>query len=260
MGIRITAFAFKASRLQKVLGLPLWQLLGRLCQTPAEDNVHLFSVYDAECRQRYYAGPDRGVIRIGRGQPVQQLDESALSQIPLLRQTTAQYLAEDAMSSYQLAFLLRALAAEATSNVARMITNGHRPWWIGSSLAAAKESSVLSRSEFNGFRDQCARIIRVYECGFPLADVDRRSARTLPFLPTDDADYCMSLFDAIEARRFVELLDRLLRSELRFVAPPPRFLHGPDAEWNSLVRDCMAEFLKWRALSPPHDHLVTFIG
>jgi hypothetical protein len=260
MGVRITAFAFNVSRLQRVLDLPLWQLLGRLCQTPTEDKVHLFSAYDAERRQRYYATTDRGVIRVGRYQPVQALDESALSQIPLLRQCTGEYLTRDEGSSYDLAFLLEALAAEVTSNVARPITDGYRYWWIGSLLASAQGSPVLSPTDFTDLRDQCARILRVYDCGFPLDGVDRRSRRTLPGLPTGDTDYYMNLLNAKDAGRFVELLDRLLRSDVQFVAPPPRSLNNPNDNWNSPVRDRIAEFLKWRSLSPPHDHLITFIG
>lgn len=260
MGIRITAFAFNASRLQRVLDLPLWQILGRLCQLPAEDKVHLFSVHDPEHRHRFHASPARGVIRIDRDRPVEELDESALRQIALLRQTTAQYLTSDQGNSYELAFLLHALATETTSNVTRLITDGYRRWWIGSLLASAHNSGVLSASDFEHLRVQCARILRIYDCGFPLDDADRRSPRTLPYLPTQDGDYYMNLFDVSEANRFADLIGRLQQSDLQFAVPPPRFLHKSEEDWNALVRDRIAEFLTWRSLSPPHDHLITFIG
>lgn len=259
MGIRISAFAFNASRLRRVLDLPLWQILGRLSQLRPDHDPRLFSVYDPERRHRYYGTPAGGVTRIAPDEPMQELDEPALSQIPLLHQTGAQYLAGDQGDSYDLAFLLHALAAETTSNVARLITDGYRRWWIGSLLASAHDWA-LNAADFEHLRAQCARILRIYDCGFPLDDVDHRSLRTLPYLPTQDGDYYMNLFDSTDANRFVDLLERLQQSDLKFADPPPRFLHDSAVDWNSLVRDRIAEFLTWRSLSPPHDHLITFIG
>jgi hypothetical protein len=259
MGIRINAYAIDLPRLEDLLDLPLCQFFLQLTQLPSDDDALPFSVVDFKQGDHYSIDARHRIRRFTQAHEILHLEPAELSTIPALRLSARAYLNDRNASACFLDFLLVALAQDPNRPIARQITSGYRRWWIGSLLAAANQCPSLSPGDFHTLRRLLTRILRGYDCGFPLADPEHEPPAPLN-LP-NDSDHSSAFFDRAEILHLLAILSQLLTTDPQFTLPP-QCTRSPadDTDWNAYIRRLISHFTTWHELSPAYTHMVTLIG
>ena len=260
MGIRIEAYAVDVAAFGRLLERPLWRILLDLSQTPQGDDI-LFNVDRPTARYAVIRG--RGIVRWTHHDDDaswSDVGEGELPGVPDLQQPLRDYVAGG--SSFDLSFLLHDHPFVDGARYAREVTSGYKRWWIGSLLAAARGlwGATPAFIELAGY---LARILRRWDCGFPLEPHDAAvipAPPTFPVVPADDADNWMAVFDESETRRLVELLHLLMQSQPTFGRPPLDKLPDDETDWQDYVSGMAGRFLEVPRFELPNLHLVTFIG
>lgn len=158
-------------------------------------------------------------------------------------------------------FLLRDLPVIDGKQFVHAITSGHRRFWIGSVLAAARTGVWLAPPNYDELSSFFARILRGWDCGIALKRQPQTpDLRGFPILPHDDIDNRICVFDPAECQRFVELLDLLLQLQPTFGSPPGLGPQDDEFDWNMYACERLTEFMRLRELLVKEMHLVTFIG
>jgi hypothetical protein len=181
-------------------------------------------------------------------------DEARISDELGLLRTTSAYEIREAL----------AVLAPRRGQVCRLLSNGHRRWWIGGVAHALRTHSSLVRGlDVSEVERTLAAILRRYDCGGSLAPA--RPAAPFPVVPDDEAEHFqMSVVAADPLRELRNMFSLLLANPvIRFRPPPGHELTSPwnapsDYEaWDAWVRECMGALL-----ADPRDReaLVSFIG
>jgi len=232
MGVRIAAYAVDVLALERFLARPLSDVLRYISEHATDREVTI--PWWPQGR-----GPGEAVLSKRAAEVLREEDSDRLRRV------------------------LRDLSRCSNTGFVRMLTEGHRRWWIGSLLDAAEESEALTPDDYAQFVRLWEKVLRGYNCGkwlttatFVLSDFE------FPLLPTDDADLQIGIWTEPEAGFVADCLRRLTALDTRFKAPPQRIGIGPetDDDWNAWVYEMIRQFLTIGDL-PDYGRLavVTFI-
>lgn len=258
MGIYLNAFAVDVDSFNRLLDLPLWQAFLEVKRRKTSEDI-LFSVFFPEGKTRYAINSNRQVVRIvhtgARSSCI--FEDDQLATVADLQQPLRAKLATE--SSYELAWLLRAEPTVDGAPCAREITSGYRPWWIASVLATARAAWGSGRlyTELAGY---CARLLRGHRYYEPLElHADPPNPADFPIVPAEDVDYQMAVLNEFDCLHCIELLQKLMASEVPFALPRPDD-SADAAQWDEWVRGMVNRFLAIPELGLTSVHLVSFIG
>ena len=159
--------------------------------------------------------------------------------------------------------LLRALRKVAVDDDRiRLVSHGHRRWWIGSFIASCRREPSFGAAVLSEMERLFSRILRDHDCGVRLASVPYSLKDVvLPCALGDDADRRLATLDGAERTFFAEFIVARLSEEWRvFACPDGAVGIAPDAgpEWDQWTRDVASEFATSTVAQPAG--FATFIG
>lgn len=237
MAIRISIFAVNVSDFRPWLGRTLSDVFLYIAREHLEE-TSFPSVYDPENRTRYCVTAERKIIALPIGLPKREITEVSPRTVPILSQSVGDWLRAGSM--YDLLFLCRGLSLCPQVKGIRELTSGFKAFWVGSLLWAATHLSAFPRHSLFELEQLLSRIVRGYQCWYPLPSGAPPEPTSFPCLPAEDGDCRMGVFSHAEARRLLELFDALLELRPTFLDPSNR--HHDETDWDDWVRQMIAEF------------------
>jgi hypothetical protein len=272
MGIRISMYAADVPVVRSLLERSLAETL-RFHAAHSGRSTHWLLFYEGSPRPVYSAYPERG---IHCGDRWYSPEDAPLDGDPFLAQTTRQYLSADSTSA--LSHILSSYSGCAEIEGVRLITEGHRRWWIGSFFeAAAKSCGVVTPHTINEWerRNWSLTPADYYEASrlfgnllrdfnveppLPATEYGPEDIR-FPIVPPDD-DARMNTWEASECAFVAVFIESLLSDPaLRFCVPEYfRCSTGEhDEEWHTWVMGELQALLQIGKLSFEELTVVSFI-
>jgi hypothetical protein len=259
MGVRLELFALDLPRFTAFIRQPVWEWLwyyadngtaqGGDVLMPANDDAHIV----------YVATPRLGVMRAVGNKSV-ALDRRNRPGDPLLSDTLHDYLASN--SPWRLQDLLTAVGRCPPNDCVRLVTSGHRRWWIGSLLDYAEKTLGPAAPDYLFLASLFRKLLGWYDCGKVLpAPAVVESEPRFPLRLQEDPDIHTGVWRDEETFLVMDILRSMMSEHTRFSKPPLPVGVAPEKEedWNDWVHQMIAHILSIDAFPPAMRSVVSFI-
>ena len=262
MGTRMTFFAVDVDGFCDWISRPVGAVLFYLAEHARTEQV-FFHYYEQDLmRERYQINLKRDVVHIVRGEQGKgTLTERVPSlDAPELAEPLNRYLGR--RSTYDLKFLLEALAACEDVACVQLLSEGHRPWWLFSLLRAAKET-YLRPPVLADLERLCALFLRGYQFRPPVYPLQPHTAapspEAFPILVDENPDLRLAVLSAADYERWSQIVDELLDLDPLF-RDPTEFLRLEDTFVDEHVREMLRALARMHEFAMTDPRLVSFIG
>lgn len=267
MSINLDVFAVDGPRFTEFLKEPLIELFRRYIRDGTDPRVPLyFSTGDSF--DNLFADPQgaigacaapngklKDLLPDGAGPQSSPLSESELGALPFLQRPACDHLSAE--RGCELSRFILAFDNCAGIDFIQSLIWYHRRWWIGSVLQTA--FTVLNQQEFGELEFLFRRLLRGWNCGFPLpeGDVGIISA-AIPFKSGHDPDMQLGFWSEREVSNAVTHLSKIVASSPTFSCPPDVKPDGTD--WQKYTPGNVESLLKSRDLGYAECNVLSFIG